>query len=517
MNKTIPGYLRLHQAPPSAGNDVRPEAITVGRENKIASTIDNFWNAYTAATGWRIDPKQRRSSGIIQLLPAVTIDAMCMPEDLEDMPMTSESEARRLAELAMMLTEDLKKSRRVLRRQAAELAARAALISSQPKQEDLAQSIERILADATLACGCNSAALYLLDEDTSSLSLRFSHGMPESRIEDEPRALRGSRGDLEALVQGVVTIDDLKAGSIDTWSCPEESAEAAICAALNVDDLPIGTVWLFSDNKQEFDAATSAAARLTATHVARELSSVSSTPFALLERQTKSWVRDLAAWQHRTLPVGTCLAEDWGVDGMLESPSDWAVGWHTWDILPDGTILVAMAEALDPSITGAMVASVARTALTAHAGYRHTPKQLLQRISDTLWQTNTGDQIVSVLCAHIQPETGEGEIASSGQLSAMIGNRYGYRPLTTGNSDPLGLNVDPQSVINTFNMTRGDSLLAYGPGWTADGATQHSIGAALKDGMSEANLNPLASLRRDHAKLSLNAERGAMAILRATM
>ncbi len=519
VTKTIPGYLRLHRDPQadSTGN-LSGEAInkrpTVGRENKIATSIDNFWNAYTSATGWRIDPKQLRTSGIIRLLPALTIDAMATPEDLDSMPLTSESEARHLAELALSLTEDLKRSRKVLRRQAAELAARAAVITSQPKQDELATSVERILADATLACGCTSAALYLLDEDTSSLSLRFSHSLADASLAGEARELRSSRGDLEALVQGVVTIDNLRAGSIDTWSCPEAAAEAAICAAVAVDDLPIGTMWLFADHTKTFDDATAAAARLTASHVARELSVAASSASPLVERQAKSWVRDLAAWQHRTLPLGSRLAEDWGVDGMLESPAEWAVGWHTWDILPDGTIMIAMAQASDASITGAMAATVARTAITAHAGYRHSPKQLLDRISDTLWQTNTGDQLVSIMCAHLQPETGEGEIAAAGSLSAMIGSRYGYRPVSTEICDPLGVNIEPQSIVSSFNMTRGETLLTYGSGWAIDGATQHSIGAALRSSFIDREPNALAALRRDHAKLKMTAERGAMAISR---
>ncbi len=487
---------------------------TIGRENKIASSIDSFWKAYTAATGWRIDQKQLRNGGIIRLLPAVTIDAMAMADDLSEMPLTSESEARRLAELALSLTDDLKRSRRVLRRQAAELAARAAVITSHSNQDALATTIERILADATLACGCDSAALYLLDEDTSSLSLRFSHGLPEAKLEAESRPLRGSRGDLEALVQGVVTIDNLKAGSIDTWSCPQESAAAAICASVAVDDLPIGTMWLFANETKAFGESTAASVRLTASHVARELSVISTTTSPVDHRQNKSWLRDFASWQHRTLPLGSRIADDWCVDGMLESPSEWAIGWHTWDILPDGTILVAIAEAIDPSITGAMVATVARTAIAAHAGYRHSPKQLIQRMSDTLWQTNTGDQLISVMCAHLKPETGEGEIASAGNMSAMIASRYGYRPLATNASDPLGVNIDPQCITNSFNLTRGETLCAYGPGWSGDGATQHSLGDSLKISMLDRDPNPLATMRREHAQLKLASERGAMSITR---
>ena len=102
------------------------------------------------------------------------------------------------------------------------------------------------------------------------------------------------------------------------------------------------------------------------------------------------------------------LADGWRVDGMIESPESWGTGWHHWDVLPDGTLMIAIAEAADPTAKGAMHAAVARAALAAHSGYRHTPAQLIQRVSDTLWQTNTGEQLVSMIYAHLDPESGDG-------------------------------------------------------------------------------------------------------------
>lgn len=502
MTKTIPGYLRIHNVSDSG---------TQRRVGSSASKVEQFWDAYARATGWRLDPKRSRSKQSVALLPAVAMEPMMTAEDLAEMPQVSEQNARGLAEAALMITDDLRVSRQRLRRQAAELAARAAVVVTESDQLKLAKAIERILADASMACGCQAAALYLLDDDTSQLSLRFSHPVAAEPIDADVRELRGSRGDLEALVQGVVAIDCL-GGPIDTWNAPC-AAESAICASVSVDDLPIGTLWLFSDEPRSFGEAAIAAARMAASHVARELSFATVQSSRAAQRSLPE-VRDIAAWQHRSLPQGTALAADWGVDGMIESPRPWAIGWHTWDVLPDGTLLIAIAEAVEDSITGAMVAAAARTALTAHAGYRHTPKQLMQRISDTLWQTNSGDQLISLLCARIEPETGEGEIASAGKLTAMIASRYGYRPLATEMSDPIGTSVDPRSVQRSFHLTRGETLFACGSGWEADGATQQSLGQTLRDSLAQPSPNPLASIRREHAKFKLGHERGAVAVSR---
>jgi hypothetical protein len=232
------------------------------------------------------------------------------------------------------------------------------------------------------------------------------------------------------------------------------------------------------------------------------------------DRQQGAIVRDIAEWQYQGLPIGTRLAEHWRVDGMIESPSDWATGWHTWDVLPDGSLMMAMAEAADPTIMGAMGAAIARAALTAHSGYRHTPKQMLQRVADTLWQSSTGQQLVSMLYLRVDPETGEGEVASAGNLSALVASGYGYRPLVDGCGEPLTTHIDPRCVVESFRMMPGETLLAYGDGVSRDGATQRMLGDSLRTSMQQADHNPLAQLRRQLATVTLGNERGIVALTR---
>ena len=77
----------------------------------------------------------------------------------------------------------------------------------------------------------------------------------------------------EAMVQTVVTIDDLNACSIDTWNCPASAAAgpfaAGICAAIQCDDVPIGTLWLFRNERAEFSIAEAAAADIDEVWTAR--------------------------------------------------------------------------------------------------------------------------------------------------------------------------------------------------------------------------------------------------------
>ena len=85
-----------------------------------------------------------------------------------------------------------------------------------------------------------------------------------------------------------------------------------------------------------------------------------------------------------------CFADEeedgpWWDDLVCVMTTEVASGWQLWDILPDGTLMIVLAEAVDDSVKGALTATLARAAVTAHTGYRHKPTDLLQRVSDTLW------------------------------------------------------------------------------------------------------------------------------------
>ena len=175
-----------------------------------------------------------------------------------------------------------------------------------------ADQIEKTISDAMNACRCDAAALYMLDEETSYLKARSVVGLPQDRLQNRPRELRGSRGDLEAMVQGVVTIDDMQTDSIDTWNCPEPFA-AGICVAIQLDDISIGTLWLFKETTTEFGNAESAVATC-ANNLSLLLRQASQSDI-FDEKILISQYKQSPQWQFESLPVGSVLADDWRVDG----------------------------------------------------------------------------------------------------------------------------------------------------------------------------------------------------------
>jgi hypothetical protein len=497
VTKTIPNYLRLHRGTSASSSKVVPPH----------DAVRCFWDAYSDVTGWRIDQRATRGH-LFELIPAVNTETT----DIQSTAAVSKLAATRLAESAARLAEELQRNREAMRRQEMELASRAPVLIADTDRARVADRIEKTLAEAAAACRCDAAAIYLLDEETQYLKARAVYGLPTQRLEEPARQLRGSRADLEAMVREVVAIDDLSLSELETWNSPEPFA-AGICASIQTESIPIGTVWFFSKEKKEFTASESTTARFAAALIGFELSRASS-EVGVADKSAKEPVRDLAQWQYESLPVGATLADGWRADGLIESPNDWATGWHFWDVLPDGTLMISIAEAVDRSVKGAVSAAVARAALSAHTGYRHTAAQLVQRISDTLWQTSTAEQLMSLFYARIDSNTGEGEFVSAGSVNAMIASRYGFRGLIDSASDPLNTHIDAHAVVKSFRLLKGETLLAYTAGFGQGGEAQMALGASLRSAMQSGDPNPLARVRRATAGIPLEHERGAITLLR---
>jgi hypothetical protein len=524
VTKTIPSYLRLHSGSKKSSGSAASAAL---------DPIAKFWHAYTNATGWRVDPSRGRrrspgSAGVVDgtsvknakrsltLRPAVDHALLGDAASLADMPSVSEELAERLAVAASELANEYRLLIEAHRHQEAELAAAAIPAETTDEGSRIGDRLQKILTQAIRATGSDSAAIYMLDEQTTSLKMRASVGLPSSRLLAPARPLRGSRGDLESLVCDVVLIDDLEGTLSATWNSPE-AYPSAIVVRIEDEDLPVGTLWIWSDARRTFGECEGASAQLAATAIASELAK------SKMSRQRHRWavtsnsIQTAAQWQMRQLPPAMELAPGYFVDGWTESSRPWACSWHSWEILPDGTIAIALAEAEETQLDGAMIAATARAAFAAHSNYRHSVTDMLSRVSDSLWQTNTGDQIVSMLYAHLDPDSGEGQIASAGSIQAIIAGQRGFRPLCSGSqSDPLASRVDCRLASSAFRLQSGEVLVAVNRSVIHPemGLGQDVFASVVREAIGHDGSPVLSSIRRALAEKPATWERAGLMIHR---
>lgn len=520
MTKTIPAYLRIHNG---------PSLETVPTTSLPIDPVSRFWQTYSSTTGWRVDQGHSRGETSTAVLPSTSDSAVAPPvlpavseflqddpDSVWDIPAVSRGAAQKLAAAALELTRLYRDSLQEIRRQEAELAASAIPGETAEPSGQLVDRLQKLLSRAAAATGCHAAALYLLDEQTTSLKLRACYGLPASRLTAPARALRGSRGDLECLVRDSVLIDDLSGVQASFWNSPEPFP-SAIVVRLEEEDLPVGTLWLWPKMARQFTPRDGAAAQLAATGIIAELSRAKLARHRERLTHTSRAVQAATQWQLRQLPPAMEIATGIVVDGWAESPRPWACSWHAWDVLPDGMVSLALAEADSDQLDGALIAATARAAFAAHSHYRHSVTDMLLRVSDSLWQTNTGDQIVSLLYAQFNPETGEGRIASAGKIHAIIASERGFRPVCSGTqSDPLGSSIDGRYADAEFRLQPGEVLVAVNAAVLdpETGLTQADWADCIRNAISSHDQPVLPAIRRGLAGKPTTKERSGVMLMR---
>jgi hypothetical protein len=291
--KSIPAYLKLH-------DENRPEEARATIADSAAKA--DLHEAFAAATGWPlelavldeadseltkfsdlmcsapVDPGVGISPGHIGLgfdendADAALAEAAALarePAQKAASPAHCSSEAAtHLSAAISRLFSQLNRARRIIRHRDAELAAGVPIIARAEESEHLAQLLESVLRAGAEACQCQAAALYMLDDATTSLKLRASFGLPIERLLQPPRPLKGAIADLEALLGHAVALE--RASAFGPWRVPEEFA-AALCVPVSSPTIPLGTLWFFSDRPRDFTDRQTNLAELVSGRLAAEL------------------------------------------------------------------------------------------------------------------------------------------------------------------------------------------------------------------------------------------------------
>ncbi|MEL7265627.1 MAG: GAF domain-containing protein, partial [Planctomycetota bacterium] len=283
------------------------DIIALSSEQSIVADADqvvaDLWQAFTAATGWKLGSDQR----IVMASP---------PKGRRRAePACGHDTAAELAEKIFALIDQLEDSVVQIQRQNADIAAQYAGMAMMPAADQLRLSdqLRILLCDAATATGCDAAALYLLDEDTSELSVRAIHNLPQDRLSRPPQPLRGSLADLEAMVAEIVCLDDLRGPVGQRW-CSPEPFPSAMCVAVRLGDFPIGTLWLWNQESTTHNENQQSTAKLAASSIASELVRHDLQRRHSDSGQLKREVQSVAQHQLRSLPPAAEIAPGWQVD-----------------------------------------------------------------------------------------------------------------------------------------------------------------------------------------------------------
>jgi len=388
---------------------------------------------------------------------------------------------KKLASGVAEMLGELLRTQRALWQREAELAAGVPVVVRPDEEKHLAARLQAVLRGGAQAVGCHAAALYLLDEATTSLKLRSSWGLPPDRLTDPARPLQGALADLEAMLGHAVVLEDT--GLLPDW-CPPEDFPCAACVPVATAATILGTLWFFCQSRRDFnDRETNilevVAGRLAA-DLQREMLLHESVQGALFQREMTAAERT----QRGQLPAIPPLLEGWDIAGWVPQTGTPHGDFYDWFSAPDGLTAVALGAVSAGGLEGALTAGTLRGAIRAHGQYHRNPDALLRQVNLTLWTGSAGDLAASLFCGLIDAREGIIRYAAAGSPDVFLFESGVWKPLVEP-TQPLGSGPEAAYSEGGHRLQAGEVVLALalkdGPPGDAGQADHSAAGAILAE------------------------------------
>ncbi len=425
------------------------------RYQQAAGDLGEVWSA--AIPGAAGQP-----AGRLALYPSLPSNDQATNERTPATAPLDLAQARPLALAIAGLLGEVNRLRHALWQREAELAA-GVPVSSRPNEEPhLAERLEAVLKGGAEAVGCTAAALYLLDETTTTLKLRAAFGLPKEQLLAPGRPLRGAVADLEALVGHAVVLEDTAA--LPHWRCPEDYP-AAVCVPVSSPTVPLGTLWIFSDQPRDFSPEETNLIEIVAGRLAADLEREMLLAAGAQAKQRDREFDVAERWQRDRLPSVMPLVEGYEIAGWTAQADGVGGDFHDWSVLPDGRLALVVGDSQGTLLAAGLGAASLQAAIRAHAGYRHDAGQLLARANDTLWTGSCGDQHAALLYGLIEPATGVLEYSLAGPVGAiLLGGGERPREVLSGGAALLGADPDTKFTADHRMLAAGDILIVLSEG-----------------------------------------------------
>ncbi len=448
---------------------------------------------FTEATGWQpralaatphhpLAGKSEKSSETqrplrsrVELVCVATMDGMLDAEDLVELPMTSEDSAWQLLESIDNLLQRLQDSERALTKQEGQLATNVGMSVRGDESATLAERMQESLHRAAELTCSDAAAVYLLDDATSELKMRACWGMPASALARPPRQLRGSLGDLEALLGNAVLLENIRIAP--EWNCPENYA-AALCIPIGSPTMPHGTLWLFSDHIRDFQATDIDAGKAAADKILSDIERSLLADEVLKTRRLSRQYEDASLIQSSRLPDNQPLHEDYDMAGWTFQGQTLGGNFHNWTLNKHQQICAVMGGAATTGAAGALVATSLQTVVETCWNANHRPSQVLRKANDVLWTAADGNWRSSLCYLQIHPESGSAQLAVAGNIHAYVISSRGYR-VVAGNTTMLAVQPDCEFRNEQLYLEAGELLMI---------ASANVIGGSKFGGLSQDEL-----------------------------
>ncbi len=388
-----------------------------------AESLGQFAEAFRQLTGYRLrwESEAAGAGRTDRAAPAVSPPAAVPPGRLElDLNHPADTLPQReppqavidLTEAASQLVAGLLRSQHMLRAREAELATAVPVVARPEEASLLAERLEAVLRSGARAVDCDAAGLYLLDEATTVLKLRAAWGLPPDRLGQPPRRLSGALADLEAMLGHAVVLEDQRLAPY--WNPPEEFT-AAVCLPVVSASQILGTLWVFSRTERPFSDAQVDVLETVAGRLAAELERRTLLREVAAARRGRTIWAAVRQFLQERQPKKMLDAGRWDVAWHIDQAEHQAGTFCQWVLRPDDTIVLLAGAAIHDGIPGAVALHGLRMAACSYAKTATNPAELIEGTNRTVWEVSPGDELASLFCAFLDPESAHLSWAAAGR------------------------------------------------------------------------------------------------------
>ncbi len=474
MKRRYPSHLRLHLEDSNskpASSDLTLASI---QSSSPREEIQDVLRSFTEATHWSVSerscppdskskipghhlPGQSGVSNRWRLIETMVQDGVLDSSESTESSFVPMDRAQNLLASIERLVARLELAEATVRNQEAELATGMGVTSYSDRGRETADRLESILDSVARSVGAVAGALYLLDDETSTLKMRACIGLPKTRLTAPPRELRGSLADLEALLGNAVLLSDIE--MMPDWPSPERFS-AALVVPVGSTTMPHGTMWFWSEQPRSYSPTEVEVANLAAGRVMCEIEQSLLGQEVHQSRAVQKQIDTASLIQASMLPDNQVLHEDFDVNGWTFQNGTIGGGFHHWDVNQQEMMTISLGNANQSGPEGAIVATSIQSIVRTLWKSNNNPMSIMRTINDTLWGMRDADWTGSMGLIQINPITGYGSICSAGDIQSFVISHRGFRPI--GSLGPR-VAAQPDTLFNSnrFCLQPGEILLSF--------------------------------------------------------
>ena len=474
MKRRYPSHLRLHLEDSTSNAPSSDLSRSNNQSGLPRDEIQDVLRSFTDATSWTVSERPQKNepiNGMVghhlpnqngvskrwRLLETIVQDGSLDAEDSTVSSCVPMDRAQHLLASIERLVARLDLAEETVRRQEAELATVVGITSYSDRGRETADRLESILESVARSLGAVAGALYLLDDETSSLKMRSCIGLPKTRLTAPPRELRGSLADLEALLGNAVLLTDIE--MMPDWPSPEKYGSALV-VPIGSTTMPHGTMWFWSEKPRSYSATEVEVANLAAGRVMSEIEQSIMGQEIQQSRAMQKQIDTASLIQSSMLPDNQVLHKDFDINGWTFQNGSIGGGFHHWDVNQQEMMTISLGNANQPGPEGAIVATSIQSIVRTLWQSNNSPMSIMRTINDTLWGMQDADWTASMGLIQINPVTGYGSICSAGDIQSFVISHRGFRPIGSLGSR-VAAQPDTLFTSNRFCLQPGEILLAF--------------------------------------------------------